>query len=205
LIAGTASGCAGTAAAGTGSPAAPATAHSASAPAVAGAEPTPDRPTAKPVQGGRKATVAACRPADVAATITAQDHRSTATTRMAMITVTNTSRTACWVEGWTSVRLVNPAAEVVPVSTRQVEQPGPAQRITLRPGVGAPAGMKWTVCDKSDGNCHVGNSLQVGLPRAKTLAYATLEGFPAPERVEITMKSLQIGPLQLSRQGVVAW
>jgi hypothetical protein len=34
---------------------------------------------------------------------------------------------------------------------------------------------------------------------------AELEGFPDPAAGDITMKSLQIGSLQPSRQGVVAW
>jgi hypothetical protein len=33
----------------------------------------------------------------------------------------------------------------------------------------------------------------------------TLEGFPAPERGDLTMASLRIGSIQPSRQGVVAW
>jgi hypothetical protein len=65
--------------------------------------------------------------------------------------------------------------------------------------------MKWTVCDKGDASCHVGNGLRVGPPESDRRVDAVLEEFPSPEKSGITMASLQVGSLQPSRQGVVAW
>ena len=124
---------------------------------------------------------------------------------MAIITLVNTSGRTCRVEGWPVVGLLNPANEAVPLDISEVEQPGPAEAFDLRPGRGAPAGMKWTACDKGDDNCAVGNALMAGLAGASGRHAATLEGFPAPEKVAITMRGVQVGPLMSSRQGVVAW
>jgi hypothetical protein len=122
-----------------------------------------------------------------------------------MIMITNTSDHACRIKGWTGVRLLNAADEAVPIKVRKVEQPGPAVTIDLKPGVSAPAGMKWTQCDKGDETCFAGNTLEIRLPGGGAAIRTGLSDFPAPERSGIAMKFVQVGPLQLSRQGVVAW
>ena len=147
---------------------------------------------------------AACKAGDLETTVTAQDPLTTGATVRAMITVTNTSSRTCRITGWTSVTLVNAAGEAAPVTIRKVEEPGPAEKIDLKPNTSALAGLKWTQCDKGDDTCAVGNTLEVGLPGATGTA-ATLEAFPAPEKSGIAMKSALLGPLQSSRQGVVAW
>ncbi|MET0492507.1 MAG: DUF4232 domain-containing protein [Actinoplanes sp.] len=107
-------------------------------------------------------------------------------------------------DAWPCPALTLSAGEPTPASATKVKQPGPAVRIDLKPGHSAPAGLKWTQCDKGDDTCPVGNTLEIGLP-GTTGEPAALEEFPAPEKSGIAMKNVQVGPLQLSRQGVVAW
>ncbi len=104
-----------------------------------------------------------------------------------------------------AISLVNAADEVVNVPTKKVNEPGPAEAFTVKPGTSAFAGIKWTTCDKGDSSCGVGNTLRYNLEASTDGPVATLEGFPAAESSGITMKSLQIGTLQPSNQGVVAW
>jgi hypothetical protein len=122
----------------------------------------------------------------------------------ALLALTNTSKATCTLEGWAKVTLHNAADEAVPVSTSQVNQPGPPVKVELLPGRTAFAGLKWAPCDKADEACGVGNSLTV-TPPGGTAKYATLLEFPKPEASGITMASLQLGTIQPSAQGVVAW
>lgn len=134
-----------------------------------------------------------------------QDNHTTANSRLALMELTNTSDQPCTVEGWATVMLTDAANETVKVPTRTVEQPGPASLITLKPGTSASAGVKWTTCDKSTADCPAGNGLKVTLPKDATTVTPTLSSFPDATKSNLTMKELQIGTLQPSAQGVVAW
>jgi len=210
LIAATVTGCTPTS-----SPAAPAQApasspapDSAAAPDAA-AQAAGGKATDGKATGGKAASSTtkrvACRSGDVEASLTAQDPLTTGATVRAMIIVTNTSKSTCRVDGWTTVSLLNASGAASPITISKVEQPGPAEPIDLKPGTSALAGLKWTQCDKGDETCPVGNSVEIGVPGAKSGSRTTLEGFPAPEKSGIAMKSVKLGPLQGSRQGVVAW
>ncbi|MEO3874322.1 DUF4232 domain-containing protein [Nonomuraea sp. B12E4] len=107
--------------------------------------------------------------------------------------------------GWPMIALTDTAGEAVTVPTENVAQPGESVPAELAPGSGAFAGIKWTTCDKAATDCPAGNTVKVGLAKGGPLVAATLEGFPDPEQSGITFKSLQIGTIQPSRQGVVAW
>jgi len=150
------------------------------------------------------AAVAVCRTADTRATITAQGDIG-GKGQMGLVTLTNVSGHACRVDGRASVSLANAAAEVVSVPTKGVNQPGKATAIVLKPKASAYEGIKWQPCAKSDLACGVGNTLLFNLQASTDGAAATLEDFPSPERSDITMRWLQVGTLQPSRQGVVAW
>jgi hypothetical protein len=202
LIAATATGC---------TPAADS--RAASSPASPSSSPAPSPSASSTASGGKAAgstakpakKTASCGSGDVTATVTAQNPLSTGSTVRAMITVTNTSGHICRVNGWTTVTLLNAAGEAAPLKISKVEQPGPAEPIDLKPGTSALAGLKWTQCDKADAACPVGNTIDVAVPAAKSASRTTLEDFPAPEKSGIAMTSAQLGPLQGSRQGVVAW
>jgi len=139
----------------------------------------------------------------------------------AMLNVRNVSKHDCVIGGRAAIRLVNAARGTAAVPTIGVSEPGEAIRFTLKPGGGAFQGIKWKACDKGDADCATGNTLQwkydnrltkqLNLtPKRESEGKASgfpvqLSGFPAPERSGITMASLQIGTLQRSNQGVVAW
>ncbi|MGA5300862.1 DUF4232 domain-containing protein [Nucisporomicrobium flavum] len=156
---------------------------------------------------GTRTTTAApvCRTRDLTAVVTWQPQGDTTQTHRGLITLSNKKKNSCTVDGWAAISLVNAADEVVPVNTSQVNQPGKPVKITLKPGASAWAGIKWTACDKSDSSCGAGNTLRFNLEASTDGDVAQLEGFPRPEDSNITMKRLQIGSLQPSNQGVVAW
>jgi len=124
---------------------------------------------------------------------------------VAMVQLTNDGSATCKVEGWASVSLVNAADEVVEVDTKEVDQPGAPVEVVVKPGESAWAGIKWVPCDKGDSACGAGNTLKFNLEASTDGKPAELEGFPDPEKSDITMASLQVGSLQPIRQGVVAW
>jgi len=181
------------------------------APAAGGGTGTGTKPADKSTAGAKPAkrtTTAAprtCHTADLSATATYQPERTGGSTRMALITLTNTSRHTCTVDGWASISLVNSANEVVAVKTTEVKQPGAPVRTALKPGRTAWAGIKWTLCDKGDVSCGVGNTLRFNLQASTGGNVAHLDGFPRPEASDITMKNLRIGSVQPSSEGVVAW
>jgi hypothetical protein len=194
---------------GTTTPAASPTASTSAGTSTSGGDASP---AASPVQsagpagqGGNAGQVAACTSGDIKADLIEQDFRRTATTDMAIIKIVNTSSHHCRLDGWATVTLVDAHGDNVPVPTQKVNEPGAPTTTDLPPGTSASAGIKWTVCDKGDASCPVGNSLTVTPPNSTTAVPATLFEFPNPEKSNITMKSLQIGSIQPSGQGVVAW
>ena len=152
-----------------------------------------------------KSTVPGCLNNDVTLNVTFQPQAISGNHRSGLVTVTNSSDHTCKVRGHFAIALINPAGETVDVPLKFVDQPGKAVTVSLRPGTSAFAGIKWTVCDKGDSDCRVGNSLRYNLQSSGHGKVAELEGFPPAEKNAITMGSLQIGTLQPSRQGVVAW
>ena len=156
--------------------------------------------TTAPAEPAADGTAAACAPADVSADLTLQPGGT-----RGLLAVTNTSGSACQVSGSPGVRLLNPAAEPVPLRVSKVDQPGPAEPVVLEPGRTAFGGLKWTGCEKSSASCGADNAIEVELPGASAWTSVELQGFPAPEKVAITMRSIQVGTLQPSNQGVVAW
>jgi hypothetical protein len=193
---------------------------SSSAPASPSIGPVPSPATsgkttsaAKPAGDGGGVTVTAspatkvrlCTNADITVAISAQNDVTTVGTQKGLVNVANKSRTSCRVDGHAFVRLYNAADEQVDVPTKSVDEPGPAVDITLRPGGGAFEGIKWQACDRDDADCPTGNTIRASLQSSAGGVVADLDGFPAPEESRITMSSLQLGTLQPSRQGVVAW
>ena len=184
----------------------------------AGTEPSPATSRkatapAKPAGDGSGVTVSAspptkvrlCTDADITVAISAQGDVTTAGTQKGLVNVANKSRTSCRVDGRAFIHLYNAADERVDVPATSVDQPGPAVAITLRPGGGAFQGIKWRACDRDDADCPTGNTIRASLRSSAQGVVAGLDGFPAPEDSRITMSSLQLGTLQPSRQGVVAW
>ncbi|NMO57396.1 DUF4232 domain-containing protein [Actinoplanes sp. TBRC 11911] len=161
------------------------------------------KPSSEPAT--HQSVARACRTADTSATITLQPDLSKGSTQVALVQLTNKSKNNCAVNGRAAISLANAAGDTVDVTTSNVNEPGKAVRITLRPGTSAFEGIKWTTCDKGDASCPAGNSLRFNLDAATDGSFAKLSAFPPGEASDITMKSLRIGTLQPSRQGVVAW
>jgi hypothetical protein len=126
-------------------------------------------------------------------------------TQKAIISLVNKSSTACRVDGRVYIGLYNAADERVSVPTRSVDEPGSAVDMVLRPDRGAFQGIKWQACDRGDADCPIGNTVRGSLEASAGGVVATLEGFPDPAQSDITMSSLQLGTLQPSTQGTVAW
>ncbi|MBM2617047.1 DUF4232 domain-containing protein [Actinoplanes sp. LDG1-06] len=147
---------------------------------------------------------APCTNEDVAVEITLQPDRKDGAQR-ALVALTNKSDSDCGVNGRAAISLRNAADEVVDVPTKEVNQPGAAVPIMLKSGSSAFQGIKWTPCDKGDTTCGAGNTLSFNLQASTDGPAAKLINFPAPEKSNITMKSLQVGTLQPATQGVVAW
>ncbi|MFG1921943.1 DUF4232 domain-containing protein [Cryptosporangium sp. NPDC048952] len=143
-----------------------------------------------------------CTADDIQADVTLQPQFSSP---VGLVALTNASERECTLNGRAAVTLTNAADENVPVATTSVDQPGPAVSFVLPAGATAFEGIKWTPCSKGDESCGVGNGLRVTLPGSDVPLNAELSGFPAPEKNDITMSSLQVGTVQASRQGVVAW
>ncbi|MFG1997212.1 DUF4232 domain-containing protein [Actinoplanes sp. NPDC048988] len=177
-------------------------------PAAGGASPASGEPAPATSRPAPRTTTAdalrACRDDDVATVVTYQPDRADGWA-WGLVSLTNKSTGPCQVDGHAGVSLVNAAGEVVKVPARTVDQPGPAMPVTLRPGGAAFEGLRWRPCDKGDPYCGAGNTLRLSLQAETDGPVAELDGFPAPESSGITMKSLEIGTLQPSRQGVVAW
>jgi hypothetical protein len=186
-----------------GAGAAPTALPSSLAPPVFPSDPPKSVPSSAPAT--HQSVARACRTADTSATITLQPDLSKGTTQVALVQLTNKSKNNCAVNGRAAISLANAAGDTVDVPAKNVNEPGKAVRITLRPGTNAFEGIKWTTCDKGDASCGAGNSLRFNLDASTDGPFAQLSGFPNAEDSDITMKSLQIGTLQPSRQGVVAW
>ncbi|MCM4083598.1 DUF4232 domain-containing protein [Paractinoplanes hotanensis] len=148
--------------------------------------------------------VRACGNDDVSATVTLQPDRADGHL-WGLVSLSNRSETSCRIQGHVAVSLVNAADEVVDVPTKYVDQPGPSVAVTLPPGTSAFQGIRWSPCDKAADSCGVGNTLRFSLQSSGDGPVASLSGFTDAEASGITMAALQIGTLQPSRQGVVAW
>jgi hypothetical protein len=169
--------------------------------------------TAKPGTGGGGVTVTAspatrvrlCGNGDIKIAISAQDDVVTVGSQRGLVNVVNSSGTSCRVDGHAYFRLYDAADEQIDVPAKAVNQPDRAVDITLRPGGGAFQGIKWVACDRDASDCPAGNTIRGSLVSSSAGVVARLDGFPAAADSRITMSSLQLGTLQPSTEGVVAW
>jgi hypothetical protein len=149
---------------------------------------------------------ALCRDGDLELSVTAQSDNPIAVgPQRGLVAIANRSDTSCRVDGRVFVSLYNAADERVQVPTTSVNEPGEAIDILLRPGTGAFQGIKWQACDRAELDCPAGNTLRGSLDSSKRGVVMTQENFPDASRSLLTMKSLKLGTIQPSTQGVVAW
>ncbi|WFE29585.1 DUF4232 domain-containing protein [Solwaraspora sp. WMMD791] len=164
-------------------------------PTAASADPT-DAGSDAPGDGG----TAACASADLSVDVTIQD------AGLALLALTNSSSTPCQVDGWATLAFERADRSPVEVDQEQVEQPGPPLATELDPGESAFAGVKWATCEPALPDCAVVTTVLVGAPGDNATVVARVIGIDGNESVgELPVADVQIGSIQPSTQGVVAW
>ncbi|MFV2083097.1 DUF4232 domain-containing protein [Micromonospora sp. LOL_021] len=143
---------------------------------------------------------AACASTDLAVDVIFQQ------AGVAMLELTNDSAAPCQLDGWVTLAFERADRSPVDVAQRQVEQPGPPVATDLDPGESAFAGVKWATCDPASTDCAVATTVRVGAPGDSTTVVARTVGLDGEEAVgELPVADVQIGSIQPSAQGVVAW
>ncbi|GAB7036358.1 MULTISPECIES: DUF4232 domain-containing protein [Catenuloplanes] len=157
-----------------------------------------------PVPAGSVAGVAggeACTGEDIRAAATVQD------AGVALLAITNASDGPCTLDGRPTLGLRAADGSALTVPVEEVEQPGPATATALDPGETAFAGFKWTICDLGASGCAVATTLTVSPPGGGTPVNATITGVEGGDQAveRLPVSGLQVGTIQPSTQGVVAW
>jgi len=140
-----------------------------------------------------------CHAADLKADLQIQKDGS------AMAILTNKSSRTCTVTGYLSYHGLLADNSTVAVATKHVANPGAPVPITLKQGISAFSGVKWTSCDKAEANCTVLAGLRVTPPEDTTQLTATVLGTDAKPLQQLTVSSagFTAGSLQPASQGVV--
>jgi hypothetical protein len=159
-------------------------------------------PTASAEPAAKTTTSGACEAKDFKVDLNTQPDGG-----KAMLTLTNQGKRSCTVQGWPVLSFLAADNSAVRVTQRKVPQPGPGGEIVLKTGQTAFAGVKWTTCDKGDESCAVVATVQVTPPGAKSAVVADFIGANGGDEkvTELPISSVQVGTLQPSHQGVVAW
>ncbi|MGA5817778.1 DUF4232 domain-containing protein [Kitasatospora sp. NPDC094028] len=175
----------------------PSTPASASSPATPGGVGAAASGTS--ASGGTVST--RCHTADLKADVQLQpDHPGSA-----MVMLTNKSSRTCTVHGYLGYGgLLADNSPVVTGSSR-VPQPGHPIEVSLKPGVSAFSGLKWTSCDKADPTCKVLAGITITPPDETTQLTANLLGVEAEPVLQLTVShaGFTVGSLQPVSQGVV--
>ncbi|MBB5072783.1 hypothetical protein BJ969_005871 [Saccharopolyspora gloriosae] len=146
-----------------------------------------------------------CSAADFKVTMQAQPSDAGADSRF-LIQLENTSDKSCELGGWVNLTPTNMAGEAIDVPTENVNLPGPDADLTLEPGKSAFAGAKIERAEKSDPDAQVASGFTAtpsDMNGEVNAEVSDLNGGNGP--VEMAVKSMQIGTLQPSPQGVVAF
>ncbi|WP_025356515.1 DUF4232 domain-containing protein [Kutzneria albida] len=126
---------------------------------------------------------------------------------LGLLTLTNSGTEPVTVQGWVRLTWLSANGKALQVPSRNVKIPGEGPAIPLKPGTTAFAGVKWEVGDKADASAYVATGLQLTTPSGAATLPVTLvgtDGKPATN-YQLVAKSAQIGSLQPSSQGVVAF
>lgn len=122
----------------------------------------------------------------------------------ALLTLTNSGSQSVTIQGWPTLKFLGANNGALAVPEQKVEKPGAGPSITLAPGRTAFAGVKWVLGDKADTSTFVATSVTVTPPN-HTAVKANLIGTDGKVAgyLELPLKSVQIGTLQPSSQGVL--
>lgn len=118
----------------------------------------------------------------------------------------NTSDKACQLGGWVNLTPTNMAGQPMATPTENVNMPGPDQNLTLDPGKTAFSGVKVELSDQSDPDAEVATGFTAtpsDMTGTVNVQVSDTNGGDSP--LELPIKNLQVGTLQASPQGVVAF
>jgi hypothetical protein len=122
----------------------------------------------------------------------------------ALLTLTNSGTQSVTIQGWLTLKFLGANNAPLAVPEQKVDKPGAGPSITLAPGRTAFAGVKWVSGDKADAATLVATSVTVAPPN-HTAVKVNLIGVDGKTAgyLELPLKSVQIGTLQPSSQGVL--
>ncbi|MFJ9442127.1 DUF4232 domain-containing protein [Kitasatospora sp. NPDC101235] len=123
----------------------------------------------------------------------------------AMLTIKNKSDHNCTLYGYPGFGGLKADNSADALSANRDAHPGPAVLVTLKPNKSGYAGLKWSVCDKSDSTCHVLTGLQVTAPDETTPVTAEVlgpDGKPAGQLL-VPAAGLTTGTLQPNNEKVL--
>ncbi|MCX2728706.1 DUF4232 domain-containing protein [Saccharopolyspora sp. NFXS83] len=123
-----------------------------------------------------------------------------------LLQMKNTSDESCELGGWVDVTPTNMAGQPIDTPTENVNLPGPDANLTLEPGKSAFSGVKIELAEQSDPDAQVASGFTAtpsDMQGEAAVEVSGLNGGGSP--MEIAIKSMQIGTLQPSPQGVVAF
>ncbi|MCI2419701.1 DUF4232 domain-containing protein [Saccharopolyspora sp. K220] len=120
-----------------------------------------------------------------------------------LMAVTNDSQQSCTLNGWVDLAATDMAGDpITEVPTERVEMPGAPMEINLDPGESAFAGVHLELGDKADPDTFVGTGFTATPPGTAGSTNAEIIGANGEQYFEFPIKSMQIGSLQPSAQGV---
>ena len=117
-----------------------------------------------------------------------------------LMAVTNQGDEPCALNGSPTVTGMNMANEPIDVPVEHVDHPGAAMDIRLEPGESAFAGTHLELGGKQDPDTYVATGFTVNLPDIGGTVQADISS--EEEYLEFPVKSIQVGTLQPSAQGV---
>jgi hypothetical protein len=123
----------------------------------------------------------------------------------ALLALTNNGGQSVTIQGWPTLKFLGANNAPLAVPERKVEQPGAGPSITLVPGRTAFAGVKWVSGDKGDASTLVATSVSLTAPGHTTPVKVNLIGLDGKSGgyLELALKSVEVGTMQPSSQGVV--
>ncbi|MEW2499785.1 DUF4232 domain-containing protein [Amycolatopsis sp. CA-161197] len=169
---------------------------SASAPATVAAPPQAPSTSAKPpVQKAASAET-------FHAELTLQPDQN-----VALLTLENRGKTTVTLKGWPKLRFLGADGSPLGFPIHDVEIPGAATAVTLKPGTTAFAGVKWTLGDKADPDAFVASNFEATPPGTTGTTNIDLIGLDGQtvQVPQFPIKSVEVGTLQPAAQGVLVF
>ncbi|MFR9730430.1 DUF4232 domain-containing protein [Saccharopolyspora sp. MS10] len=123
-----------------------------------------------------------------------------------LLEMKNTSEKSCEIGGWVDLTPLNMANQPTDAEGERLDHPGPPQDITLEPGRSAFSGVKVELSGQGDPDAQVASGFTAApsdMAGEVNVDVKDLDGGDSP--VELPIKSFQVGTLQPSPQGVVAF